>query len=65
MLIFSPQIDRFGSLLEKVADMWMWRRQLLFVMAAAAAVFGWTLVSGEELDDASKKGRSKFIDAIQ
>ena len=60
MLIFSPQIDRFRSLLEKVADMLMWRRQLLFVMAAA--VFGWTLVSGEELDDANKKGRSKFID---
>ena len=53
----------------KVADMisipvfipdpeWRMWRQLIFVMAAA--VFGWALVSGEELDDANKKGRSKF-----
>ena len=41
----------------------MWRRQLLFVLAAA--VFGWTLVSGEELDDANKKGRSKYPNFIR
>ena len=46
-----------------VADMLMWRRQLFFVLAAA--VFGWTLVSGEELDDANKKGRSKFSNFIR
>ena len=40
----------------------MWRRQLLFVLAAA--VCSWTLAAGEEVENANKMGRSEFPNSI-